>query len=280
MKTVIGIDVGGSTTKIVGFRNGGEMIEPMSVRATDPVTSTFGAFGRFTVENSFDLAQIERVMVTGVGSSYISESIYGLKCVHVPEFSCIGLGGLYLSGLEEAIVVSMGTGTAITHALAGRPTEYLGGTGVGGGTLMGLAKKMLDVDTTDSVVELARNGSLAKVDLTIKDITKKDILSGMPGTMTASNFGKISDLASKSDLALGIINMVFETAGMMAIFASRNFNTRNIVLTGNLTTVPQAKEIFANLSEMFGMNFIIPERSQYATVIGAALGRHTDPSHK
>lgn len=35
MKTVIGIDVGGTTTKIVGF-NQGELIEPLFVKSGDP----------------------------------------------------------------------------------------------------------------------------------------------------------------------------------------------------------------------------------------------------
>ena len=50
-KAVIGIDVGGSTTKIVGFRGSfdrSSLIEPIFVRATDPVTATFGAFGKFS----------------------------------------------------------------------------------------------------------------------------------------------------------------------------------------------------------------------------------------
>ena len=44
MGIVIGIDVGGSTTKIVGI-NGEQIQSPMFITATDPVTSLFGAFG-------------------------------------------------------------------------------------------------------------------------------------------------------------------------------------------------------------------------------------------
>ena len=69
--TVIGIDVGGSTTKIVGFDySAGErkLIEPLFVRATDPITATFGAFGRFLDENDLSLGDVERVMITGAGS--------------------------------------------------------------------------------------------------------------------------------------------------------------------------------------------------------------------
>ena len=48
MSVVIGIDVGGSTTKIVGFENtigGKRLIDPIFVRATDPITALYGAFG-------------------------------------------------------------------------------------------------------------------------------------------------------------------------------------------------------------------------------------------
>ena len=65
--------------------------------------------------------------------------------------------------------------------------------------------------------------------------------------------------------------MVFEVAGMLAIFAARNHNIKNIVLTGNLTHVSQSKEIFKTLNSMFDVNFIIPENAQFSTVIGAAL---------
>ena len=89
--------------------------------------------------------------------------------------------------------------------------------------------------------------------------------------MTAANFGKVSELASKGDIALGLINMVFETIGMMAVFNSRMHGTKDIVLTGNLTQIEQAPTIFSRLGEMFDVDFIIPDSAQYATVIGAAL---------
>jgi len=270
-KYVIGIDVGGSTTKIVGFDENHKLITPLFVRAADQITSIYGAFGKFTSENSIELSDISRVMMTGAGSTFVTKPIYGLKCESVPEFECVGRGGLYLSGLKDTIVVSLGTGTALVHARENNIIDYLGGTGVGGGTLMGLSKQLLKMDDIDHIVELAKDGDLNNIDLRIKDISKQTSFSGLPETMTASNFGKISDIATKSDIALGIINMVFEVAGMLAVFAARNHNIKNIVLTGNLTRVPQSKEIFDTLNSMFGVNFIIPENAQFSTVIGAAL---------
>ncbi len=271
-KYVIGIDVGGSTTKIVGFDENQRLINPLFVRATDQITSIYGAFGKFTSENSIELDEISRVMMTGVGSTYITKPLYGIKCESVPEFECVGRGGLYLSGLKDTIVVSLGTGTALVHAKENNEINYLGGTGVGGGTLMGLSKQLLKMDEIDHIVELAKDGDLNNIDLRIKDISKQTSFGGLPEIMTASNFGKISDIATKSDIALGIINMVFEVAGMLAVFAARNHNVKDIVLTGNLTKVPQSKQVFETLNTMFDVNFMIPENAQFSTVIGAALG--------
>ena len=276
MRTVIGIDIGGSTTKIVGIKKDGKhisLIHPLFVRATDAVTSVYGAFGRFTLENGLFLDDIDRVLMTGAGASFIDKPIYSLECKKMSEFKCVGLGGLYLSGLDEAVVVSMGTGTALIHAKRDGDTTrttYLGGTGVGGGTLLGLSRKMIGVDTIEHLEALCEDGNLDNIDLRIKDISK-DATFQIGGDITASNFGKVSDIASKNDIALGIANMVAETIAMLAVFAARNFKVKTVVLTGNLTALKAITHVFEGLEESFGVKFVIPELAQFATVIGAAL---------
>ncbi len=277
MKTVIGIDVGGSTTKIVAFRYDTKtkkynLIEPQLVRANDPVTATYGAFGKFTDENNLKFSDITKVMMTGVGSAYVRKNLYGLDCERVEEFNSIGRGGLYLSGLSEALVVSMGTGTAMVHARADGTMNYLGGTGVGGGTLMGLSKLLLKAESVEHIVEYAREGDLANIDLRIKDMTAEDSLSALSRDLTAANFGNVSDIAEKSDISKGIMNLVFETVGMISIFAARSVGVRDIVLTGNITQLEYCREKFREFNNMnYGVKFHIPERSRYATVIGTAL---------
>ena len=271
MGIIIGIDVGGSTTKIVGFDGDKRLIAPMTVRATDPITSIYGAFGKFTAANCLPLTDIKKVAVTGAGSSYIAEPIYGLPCETVPEFASVGRGGLYLSCIEEAIVVSMGTGTAFIHAVRGGEIKPLGGTGVGGGTMMGLAKKLLDMDDVSNILKLAEQGDLDRVDLRVRDITPHKIMSGMPDDFTASNFGKLSDLATREDLALGILNMILETIGMLSVFAAQAAGLTDVVLTGNMSVIPSAGRVFGTLSALFGLNFIIPDKAEYSTAIGAAL---------
>lgn len=277
MSIVIGIDVGGSTTKIVGFRQNGtkrELIEPQLVKANDPITSIYGAFGKFTDENRLSLSEIDKVMMTGVGSAYLSRGLYGLECIKVPEFQSIGLGGLYLSGLDKALCVSMGTGTALVNANANGNMVYLGGTGVGGGSIMGLSKLLLQAEDIDYISAMADGGNLSHIDLRISDITKDDTLSELARDLTAANFGNVSDLASKEDVASGLLNMVFETVGMISIFGARSCGVKNIVLTGNLTELDYCKRKFSDfvgLNDAEGLKFIIPPSSRFATVIGTAL---------
>lgn len=275
MSVVIGIDVGGSTTKIVGFRTEDgvrKLISPQLVRANDPVTATYGAFGKFTDENRLAIRDIDKIVMTGVGSAYVKHDMYGLDSIRVPEFNCIGKGALYLSGLDEALAVSMGTGTALVHSKVGGEMRYLGGTGVGGGTLVGLSKLLLRAESIEHIEEYAAQGDLGNIDLRIKDLTREDTLSNLSRDLTAANFGNVSDLAGKEDVARGILNMVFETVGMIAVFAARECGVRDIVLTGNLTRLGYSREKFDEFNRLgYGVNFIIPERAEFSTVIGAAL---------
>ena len=110
MGLVIGIDVGGSTTKIVGIRDN-QIIRPMFITAADPVTSLFGAFGKYLHDNNIQLEDIEQVMMTGVGSAFVTTPIYGLPTQMVDEFTADGLGARHDINIDKLIVVSMGTGT-------------------------------------------------------------------------------------------------------------------------------------------------------------------------
>ena len=275
MSVIVGIDVGGSTTKIVGIRKDAKkwaLIAPQLVTANDPITAVYGAFGKFTDENGLKIEDISKVMMTGVGASFVKRNLYGLDCQRVEEFDSIGKGGLYLSGLSEAIIVSMGTGTAIVHATKDGVTKYLGGTGVGGGTLMGLSKLLTKAESIEHIVEYAEGGDLGNIDLRIKDITAKEALSALSRDLTMANFGNVSDLANKSDLAIGVMNLVFETVAMVSMFAARSVGVTDIIVTGNVTELDYCKKKFEEINGLgYGVKFLIPEYSRYATVIGTAL---------
>jgi len=267
METILGIDVGGSTTKIVGLRNG-ESVGMLQVRAADQITSLYGAIGNFLLMQGIKLSEVSKIALTGVGATFIDEPIYGIDTRKVNEFLAIGYGALSLSGLEEAIVVSMGTGTAFVRAGKDEIT-HIGGSGVGGGTILGLASQMLGKNDIEAILALAESGKLENVDLLVRDIVGREIPS-LPPDLTAANFGRIKSTASQSDIALGIINMVFQTAGMLAVFLARNDTIRDVVLTGTLTTFPQAHSVLSTFINQFDLRFIIPSNAIYATALGAA----------
>lgn len=268
MGIVIGIDVGISTTKIVGIKNG-KVSAPIRITAADPITSLYGAFGKYLHDNDIMLQDVEQVMLTGVGAAYIEQPIYGLPTDKAEEFLADGLGARFESKINHAIVVSMGTGTTFVKC-DGDEIRHIGGIGVGGGTLLGLSRLLLNTDDHKQIVAMAQKGNIRNIDLQIGDISAHP-LPGLPMDTTASNFANAKSDASKEDIAAGIIKMVLQSIGSAAWLASLGSDIRDFVLIGNLSLMPQCKEIFPGLEKLYNIRFHIPKYSQYCTAIGAAL---------
>ena len=268
MKTVIGIDVGISTTKIVGIRSG-KVISPLRIRATDPVTSLYGAFGKYLYDNKIELSDVAQVMLTGVGSAYIDKPVYGLPTTHAEEFLADGWGARFESELDRMMVVSMGTGTSIVRCDGG-DIRHIGGIGIGGGTLTGLSRLLLKTDDVHQIASLATRGDISHINLLIGDISVKP-LPGLPMDATASLFAAAQANASREDIALGLICMVLQAVGSAAILSALDSGIKDFVLIGNLTLLPQCKEVFPMMEQLYGVHFIIPKYSEYCTAIGAAL---------
>lgn len=267
MKYILGVDVGGSTTKIVAADENGKIISSLLVKAEDQVTSIYGSIGKILYKRKMSFNDIEAVVLTGVGSSQVEGDIYGIKTYRVKEIDAIGHGGLMLANLNKALIISMGTGTAFVEA-CGKTTKHIGGSGVGGGTLLGLAGKICGENKIEAVLEMAQEGNLNKVDLTIADISNEKIPL-LPDHATASNFGKINSTVKPKDMALGLMNMVYQTVGMMAVFACRNTDIKNVVVTGSVATLPLARELLNEVGLMYDLEFLIPENAMFATAIGA-----------
>lgn len=270
MSIILGIDIGGSTTKIVGLQSGGSVIAMHRVSAQDPITSLYGAMGNFLFTNGLELGDVSRIALTGVGASYVEGDIYGIATEKVEEFTAVGAGGLALSGQERAVVVSMGTGTAFIWAERGRPVRHLCGSGVGGGTLAGLCSRLCGTRKYAQIVKLAAEGDVNQTDLTVGDLTRNSHPS-LPLDITAANFGNVSDDASAGDFAAGVVNMVLQSIGTTAVMACRYCGCESAVLTGFMSNLPQARECFDLFTRLHGIEFIIPENAAYATSIGAAL---------
>ena len=93
MGVILGIDIGGSSTKIVGLAPDLSVIDMLRVKADDPLTSLYGAMGNFLSTHHLQLSDIRHIALTGVGSSYVEGDIYGVKTIKVEEFPSVGVGG-------------------------------------------------------------------------------------------------------------------------------------------------------------------------------------------
>lgn len=267
---ILGIDIGGSTTKIAGLRPDGTVQSMVRIQAGDQVTSLFGALGRYMTENQLALTDIRRIVLTGVGADFVKQDIYGIPTFKADEFNASGMGALALSGQKSGLVVSMGTGTAFLHAEESGQVRHLCGSGIGGGTLGGLCKKLVGMERFGQIKKLALDGDLKQVDLTIRDIAP-DPASTLHPDMTAANFGKLAEDASPADLAAGAINLVLQAIGTMTVLACQSCHADTVILTGSVTTLDQAAPNFALFEQLYGIRYVIPENATFATAIGAAL---------
>ncbi len=265
---VIGIDIGSTTTKVAAIGLSNEIIK-IKTKAIDAITSATGAFGKMIMENHFKLENIAKINITGAGASKINGNLFGIPTSKIDEMTAIGIGGKYLSKKDQIIISNIGTGTAIIE-VNGEKITHLGGTGVGGGTIIGLAKGLLKISEFDTIMQYALKGNLNNVDLNIGDITETDI-GFLNKDFTASNFGKMPDTATKEDIAIGIINLTYQVIGMVSVFAAKSKNNDTVVITGNGSNNPIGQKILNNISRTYNIDFEFPADAEYATAIGAAL---------
>ena len=60
---IIGIDIGGTTTDIVGFNQSENIIDFFTVKASDPIASASGSLGKFINRNNIKLSEIKNIAI-------------------------------------------------------------------------------------------------------------------------------------------------------------------------------------------------------------------------
>ncbi len=243
----IGIDLGASTTDIVYFDN--KIIKHESFESKD-----------ININEILSKFPKESITITGGKSK-------SLNYKSIDEIQAIGLGAKFLTKKERCLVISLGTGTCIVNV--NKEITHIGGTGVGGGTLIGLSKLLANIDNINDFNKYA-NGNTKEIDISVEDIIG-DGIGIIPADLTASNFGKADKNHKTEDKLTAIANLVGETCAMLAIMASKATNQNTIILTGKLTQVPIIMEIMKKVGKIYNKQFIIPKNAEIATAIGAAL---------
>lgn len=141
---------------------------------------------------------------------------------------------------------------------------------MGGGTLVGLSSRLFGIRDVEVIADMAEQGNLKNVDWGIAELSR-DQMETLPDYATSSNLGKMKSTATDEDVALGLMNMIFQTAGTLAVFACRNVNLKRAVIGGSTATLNQARIMLGQVGELYDINFIIPKEAAFMTAIGAAL---------
>ncbi|MCC6245191.1 MAG: Fumble domain-containing protein [Gemmatimonadaceae bacterium] len=215
---------------------------------------------------------VQWIAVTGGNREQLPAAIGGRPVISVHEVQAIGRGGLHLAGVSRGIVASAGSGNAV---VAAHPdgARHVTGSGVGGGTLVGLGRMLLGVTDPRTLDALATKGTPTTLNLTIGEIVGSAIGSLPPNT-TAVNFGRAARQpveASAEDTAAALVNMVGQVIAVLAINAARAEQLSEIVMVGHLTDLPSIRETFRLVGQFYGATLQVPEFGGYATATGALL---------
>ncbi|MDY0358299.1 MAG: hypothetical protein WCW89_03915 [Bacteroidales bacterium] len=277
----LGLDFGSTLTKMALTKPGEkDYPSPQAIfqyKTNDCTGDFYNALESFLIQENIPLGTIDHISATGTHANLVKDNILGIPTRIVPEVASIGMGGLALAQLEEALVVNMGTGTTYIDA-SSEGMRHLGGTGIGGGTLTGLGQCILGSSSVSEIARLASHGNLENVDLLIGDITDLQ-LEHLPSYLTAANFGKLghplytkeASKAGREDLALALINLVLQVIGSMAVMVCKSCHKSNVVFVGSLTRLPQIGDVYSMFSKVYGLQYIIPPFAAFGTALGSTL---------
>jgi type II pantothenate kinase len=207
--------------------------------------------------------------VTGANANkFLDNAAYDTASASVfPEMACAAAGAKYLTGLDEFLLVNIGTGTSITR-VGGENAVHNGGSGLGGASLCGLFALRGRELTPPEIAGIAESGSFHNTDLMIGEVLDGET-AFLQHDDSAAYLAKLTQNTSDADFAAGIINMTAQSLIGLAILATKPGET--IVVTGGLSAMKQIRDEAAFRGKMHDRNIIFPENGAYAGAIGAAL---------
>lgn len=262
----VGIDAGGSLVKIAYEENGIFHYKKF------PIGQLPSALKWLKM-----IAPNATAGLTG-GKAALMKEEYFSNGIIFPEFNSACEGAYFL--LKEAkidihekyIIVNIGTGTS-WFAADGKTHTRILGSGIGGGTLMGLGALLTGETEFPRLVELASNGNKGNVDLLVKDIYYPQE-PPIDGNLTASNFakGSVNLDGTKEDRAAALINMIGETLVLLSMQATVAHQAGRLVYIGStLAGNEPLKQCLASYKRMVGIDHVFLDKGEYCGALGALL---------
>lgn len=265
--TWIGADVGASLAK-VAIRRGGEALR-LELAPVDAIER---------LAREVESLRPERIGVTGGGGARFAD-LLRLDTTRIGEFDAWAAGARELLRAQSAespepfLLVSLGTGTSALLVDRERVLR-VGGTALGGGTILGLGAALTGRTGFDELVALASGGDRRRVDLLVSDVYPEG-LAEIPGAASAASFGRLArdaGGAEPSDLAGALLGLVGENVALLCNALAGQLGVRRIVFGGSVLrgNAPLAQLLVA-FTTAFGREPILLANGEFAGAVGALL---------
>ncbi len=257
----VGIDAGASLWKLALLRD-------------DLETELFPAGAVEEVRRRVEGWSPEQVHVTGGGAARVATALEGMRVRHVSEFAAWARGAQVLAGRagwtlpQRYLLVSLGTGTSILE-VDGETFQRIGGTALGGGTLLGLARLLCRAESFAEAVALAARGERGRVDLLVRDVYPEGGIA-LPPDLTASNFAKLAS-NEPADLAHALMGLLGENIGITCTAVAHARAIDTLVFGGSaLEANPTLQEILRLTVQMGGREAWLLPGGGFCGAVGAA----------
>jgi type II pantothenate kinase len=174
---------------------------------------------------------------------------------------------------DRFLLVSVGTGTSAMLVEGDRVTR-VGGTPLGGGTVLGLGRQLLGTARFEEICALADRGDRGSVDLLIADVYPEGGFL-LPPEASASYFAKLARLPAgqhpaPADLAAALLGFVGESIALLACTHAGVQQVAPIVFGGStLRGNPRLALVLRLVCLALGRQPTFLPRGEFAGALGA-----------
>ena len=219
--------------------------------------------------------------VTGGGAQRLSD-LLPTPVTPSDEFTAWARGASSLtgqeptSGCEKTLLVSVGTGTSALF-LDGASVHRVGGTALGGGTILGLGSQLCQTLDFDALCRMATTGQRNTVDFMLSDVYpegESPLL--LANDITASCFAKLAHPSvtgpepAREDLAAAIMGLVGENIALICVGLARASDASQVFYAGStLRGNSVLADILTTLTSALGPSAQILENGEFAGALGA-----------
>ncbi len=257
-----GIDAGATLTKLaLPSEDGSARLEALPSEQTEAILAKVEA------------AAPAHVGLTGGGAKRLLARIPAGRTVDEFDAWHAGVQDIALEVGERFLLVSIGTGTSVL-LVDGPKVQRLGGTPLGGGTVLGLGKVLAGTSDFEALCAMAERGDRARVDLSVADV-----YAGGDAPLTtdvmASSFARLADgahhaNASPEDCARSLMAMVGENVALLAGSLSLVVDAPAIAFGGSTVTGnPALAEALRDYVGRFGRKTHLLDHGGFIGALGA-----------